>query len=265
MKTTFVTALSVALALVSSSADASRNDIQRKLILGGSIVKAKAKTYTVGLRTSEDGESFCGGTLVSPIHVLTSSQCTAKNIRWASIGSHYLNGAKDGEQIKVASVMNHPNFSVNIDFSDDFALLELETVSSFKPVKLAAADDSDFKAGATATAIGWGLTGENGVMSKELRSVDLTLISDKECAQLTTIDDSMMCVGGVISEGACGGDTGGPLVVESADGGQDELVGVVSWSKDNACGQGPSYPGMYSRVSRARSWIDPIIRSSCFD
>ncbi|ETI40830.1 hypothetical protein F441_13773 [Phytophthora nicotianae CJ01A1] len=264
MKTAFVTAASLALALASSPVDASEN-VHRKLILGGSVVKAKAKTYTVGLRSSEDGESFCGGSLVSPTHVLTSSQCAPKNIRWASIGSHYLSGTKDGEQIKVAAVMNHPNFSVNVDFSADFALLELETVSSFKPVKLAAADDSDFKAGATATTIGWGLTGENGVMSKELRSVDLPFISDKECQQVAAIDSTMVCVDGVISEGACAGDTGGPLVVESANGGNDVLVGVVSWSKDNACGQGPFYPGVYSRVSRARSWIDPIIGSSCFD
>ncbi|EEY69715.1 uncharacterized protein PITG_06191 [Phytophthora infestans T30-4] len=161
--------------------------------------------------------------------------------------------------------MNHPNFSSNIDFSSDFTLLELDTPSSYKPVKLAGADDSDFKAGAAATAIGWGLTGENGAMSNELLSVDLTVLSDKECEQLVTIDSSMLCVKGVISKGACAGDTGGPLVVESTSNGRDILVGVVSWNKDKGCGQGPFYPGMYSRVSRARSWIDPIIGSSCFD
>ncbi|KAL3672650.1 hypothetical protein V7S43_001945 [Phytophthora oleae] len=253
----------LALALVSSPTDATNQNIQRQLILGGTLVPAKSKTYMVGLRHSADGESFCGGSLVSPIHVLTASQCTADNIRWASIGTRHLNGTVDGEQIKVVSVLNHPNYSVNAAYSDDFALLELETASSFTPVKLAAADDSDFKAGATATALGWGLTNEGGSMSKELRRVDLPLISDKECKQMSDIDDTMMCAGGLISEDVCDGDYGGPLVIESR--GKDVLLGVVSWSKDNACGRGPYYPGMYSRVSRARSWIDPIISSSCFD
>ncbi|KAK1939994.1 Mite allergen Der f 3 [Phytophthora citrophthora] len=261
--TVFAAFLSTALVLVSSPIDATNENIQRKLILGGTIVPAKAKTYMVGLRNSADGESFCGGSLVSPIHVLTGSQCTARNIRWASIGTRYLNGTEDGEQIKVLSVLNHPNYSVSIANSDDFALLELETASSFKPVKLAAADDSDFKAGATATALGWGLTNEGGSMSEELRRVDLPLISDKKCKQVADIDETMMCAGGLISKDVCGGDYGGPLIIESQ--GKDVQVGVVSWNKDNSCGSGPSFPGMYSRVSRARSWIDPIISSSCFD
>ncbi|KAE8913463.1 hypothetical protein PF005_g6304 [Phytophthora fragariae] len=266
MKVACVTAAAIAFTINSSPSDAFRSPIHRQLVLEGTIVPAKSKTYTVGLRFSADGENFCGGSLIGPKRVLTASQCTSYDIRWASIGSHYLNGTEDGEQIKVLSVMNNPNFSVNVAFSDDFALLELETASSFKPVKLAAGDDSDFKAGTKATALGWGLTNEDGVMSEELRRVDLPLIGDKSCAKVSTIDDSMLCAGGLISEDVCGGDTGGPLVIESHQGDrEDVLIGVVSWSNDNACGRGPYYPGVYARVSSARSWIDPIISSSCFD
>ncbi|EGZ09610.1 serine protease trypsin-like protein [Phytophthora sojae] len=262
MKAAFVTLCAVAF-LTPSSSDAIQSPTHRQLILEGSIVPAKTKTYTVGLRHSVDGENVCGGSLIGPKHVLTASQCASYDIRWASIGSHYLNGTEDSEQIKVLSVMNNPNFSANVAYSDDFALLELESASAFKPVKLASSDDSDFKAGATATALGWGFTAEEGTMSEELRRVDLPLISEKSCAQVSTIDDSMLCAGGLISEDVCSGDTGGPLVVESSRG--DVLIGVVSWRSDNACGRGPSYPGMYSRVSSARGWIDPIISSSCFD
>ncbi|KAG1706845.1 hypothetical protein DVH05_027697 [Phytophthora capsici] len=244
MKTVVVTVLSIAIALVSSPIAATNQDTHRRLILGGTLVPAKAKPYMVGLRNSADGESFCGGSLVSPIHVLTASRCTSNNIRWASIGTRYLNGTEDGEQIKVVSVLNHPNYSVSIANSDDFALLELETASSFRPVKLAAADDSDFKSGAAATALGWGLTNEGGSMSKELRRVDLPLISDKKCKQVADIDDTMMCAGGLISKDVCGGDYGGPLVIESNR--KDIQVGVVSWTKDNTCGSGPSYPVLSS-------------------
>ncbi|KAF1783589.1 Peptidase S1, PA clan [Phytophthora cactorum] len=69
---------------------------------------------------------------------------------------HYRNGTQDGEQIKIVSMMNHPNYAENIPNSNDFMTLELERPSAFKPVKLAAADDSDFKPGTMATTMGWG-------------------------------------------------------------------------------------------------------------
>ncbi|OWZ07357.1 Serine protease trypsin-like protein [Phytophthora megakarya] len=265
MQTTFFAVASIAFALACNPVDAALESSQRKLIVGGTVVstKAKAKTYTVGLRGTSNGTNFCGGSLVSPIHVLTTSSCTQNDIRWASIGSLYLDGTKDGEQIKVVSVMNHANYSVNMASSNDFALLELDTPSTFKPVKLAAADDSDFEAGVPSTALGWGSTTEGGTASKKLRSVELPLISDKECKQVAAIDETMVCAGGVISKDVCAGDYGGPLVIKS--GGKDVLIGVVSWNKDGSCGAGPYFPSVYSRVSSARSWIDPIIGGSCFD
>lgn len=265
MKTILVTFISILFALASGRADTSHHDIQRKLILGGTVVAVNENAYTVGLKQKKDGEFFCGGALVSPMHVLTSSRCTVNDIRWAHIGAHNLTESKYGEQIKVLAVINHPNFSTNIEFSNDFALLELETASSIEPVKLAAADDSDFKPTAIATALGWGATSEGGLMSKELLRIAFPLMSDEECDQVTDIDETMLCAGGVISEDVCKGDTGGPLVLEAAgQDGEDVLVGVVSWSRANACGRGPFYPGIYARVSQARSWIDPIVATSCF-
>ncbi|TDH72226.1 hypothetical protein CCR75_009674 [Bremia lactucae] len=265
MKTALFTTVISAFALISAPARASPIDIRRKLILGGSVVKGHEKPYMVGLRSSETGKIFCGGALVSSTHVLAASRCTMKDIRWASIGSHTRSGNNDGELLKVMSVMNHPNYSLNIEFSHDFALLELERPSSFAPVKLAAADDSDFKEGAMATAIGFGLTSEGGVMSEKLQRVNLPLLRDDECEKSVRIDDSMVCAGGVISADVCDGDTGGPLVLEAANGhGNDVLMGVVSWSRNNACGRGPYYPGVYARVSRARKWIDSLATKSCF-
>ncbi|RLN47590.1 hypothetical protein BBJ29_008998 [Phytophthora kernoviae] len=168
------------------------SNIERKLIIGGDVVSANTKTYMTGLRATIGGNSFCGGSLISPTHVLTASHCVVYDIRWVSIGSHFRNGTQDGEQIRVISIMNHPNYQENVKNSDDFLVLELAKPSSFKPVKLAAADDSDFKAGKWATTMGWGTNSEtNGNSSYELQRVDVQLASDEACANYATIDSSM--------------------------------------------------------------------------
>ncbi|KAL3664587.1 hypothetical protein V7S43_010337 [Phytophthora oleae] len=233
--------------------------VERQLILGGETVPSGTKTYVVGLRATVSGNSLCGGTLISPTHVLTASHCVTYDIRWASIGSHYRNGTQDGEQIRVISIMNHPNYAEHVKNADDFAVLELEKPSQFKPVKLAAADDSDFVAGKGAATMGWGVDVEvNGTYSHELQRVDAQLLSDQECAKQAIVDPSMVCAGGVLNHDSCFGDSGGPLILDGGNSTEDVIIGVVSWSKDNTCGR-EGYAGIYSRVSSARSWIDSIM------
>ncbi|ETN10347.1 hypothetical protein PPTG_10492 [Phytophthora nicotianae INRA-310] len=143
---------------------------ERKLIVGGETTEPGTKTYTTGLRSTVEGDNFCAGSLITPTYVLGASHCVPGDIRWVSIGSHYLNGTQDGEQIRVVSITNHPNYTTDGDqMSNDFVLLKLERPSKFKPVKLAAADGSDLKTGERVTASGWGRTDENGTTSYELQ------------------------------------------------------------------------------------------------
>ncbi|RLN50224.1 hypothetical protein BBJ29_010062, partial [Phytophthora kernoviae] len=235
--------------------DEANNHVERKLILGGETVPAGTKTYTVGLRMFEDSNDFCGGALISPTHVLSASQCNGfGDIRWVSVGSHYYNGTDDGEQIKVVAIMNHPDFA---EGSSDYMVLELENATSFQPVKLAAADDSDIKQGEWATTMGWGSMVENGTQAEELQRLNVELWSNDNCSRTLNINNTMVCAGGIEDEDACSGDTGGPLIIESScgDDSKDVLIGLTSWGY--GCGRG--HPGVYSRVSYARSWIDPII------
>ncbi|CAH0485651.1 unnamed protein product [Peronospora farinosa] len=234
---------------------------QRQLILGGQVVPSGTKTYITSLRATPDGDTICGGSLISPTHVLCASHCVPYDIRWVSIGTHYRNGTQDGEQIRVVAAMSHPNYSENVLYADDFSVFELERPSKYKPIKMAAPDDSDFKAGKWAVTMGWGVDAEvNGTYPYELQRVNIQLLSDKMCASVVNIDSSMVCAGGVLGQDSCFADSGGPMILEGSSSDsltEDVLIGIVSWSKDDTCGR-EGYPGVYSRVSNARAWIHSI-------
>ncbi|KAG7376554.1 hypothetical protein PHYPSEUDO_013155 [Phytophthora pseudosyringae] len=223
-----------------------------------SIVPSGTKSYVAGLRATAAGNNFCSASLITPTHILVGTYCVSGDIRWASIGSHYVNGTQDGEQIKVIAILNHPKSS-KANFTDDFAVLVLEKPSSFKPVALPAPDDPDVRDGEWAAKMGWDDTGGEDTMAYELTRENVQLMSTSNCLTETTIDDTMLCSRGTPNVTSCTGDYGGPVVVERPSG--DVLVGVVSWGDD--CRQ-PGFPSIYSRVSAARAWIESVASGVCF-
>jgi len=228
------------------------------LILGGSIVPPGTKTYTTGVRATLSGSDFCGGSLITPTHVLTAAHCMAGDIQYVSVGTHYLNGTADGEQIKVVNRTRHPKYASATN-SYDFLVLELEIASSFPPVALAQGDDSDVAAGGDATVMGWGATTRGGSPSPELLRVDVPIVNNTACAKVLEVDATMLCAGGELDMDSCQGDSGGPLIVEKPA--EDVLVGVVSWG--NGCGLA-GYPGVYARVSVAKEWLTSVAPGTTF-
>ncbi|KAI9980443.1 hypothetical protein PInf_026303 [Phytophthora infestans] len=233
--------------------------VERQLILGGSEVPIGTKTYATGIRSTADGNAFCAGALVSPTHVLTTAACTGfEPPKFVAVGTHYINGTKDGEQIKVVSAQNHTLNNAS-SASYDFALLTLEKPSKFSPIKLPNPDDSDIVAGMWTKVMGWGDTSyPNGTRSNELQSVGVEVWNNEDCARLFVVDNSSVCAGGAPGRDACVGDTGAPLVKEKGQGDADDiLIGLSSWG--SGCGD-PGVPSVYSRVSTAIEWITSVTK-----
>ena len=129
-----------------------------------------------------------------------------------------------------------------------------------------------------ATVTGFGTTSaESDQPSTRLLTVDVNIISNSACRSKnpvysSKVVDTMLCAsvpqGGKVVQGvlcagtdilptaqdACKRDSGGPLV--QAEGGKNTLLGVVSWGQ--GCAEA-RYPGVYTRVSKYRTWIDTQI------
>jgi secreted trypsin-like serine protease len=245
-------------ALVATAAVAHASDIN-PLIIGGSVVAIGQKTYTVGLRNRPEDKSWCGGSLISPTHVLTAGHCDGASV--ISIGSHFLSGAKDGERIAVKKETRHPKYNSTTS-SYDYSILELVSPSKYTPIRLLSADSETF-AGLSATVIGWGRTKEIGSQSNDLMRVNVNVVADAQCKAAgldgPPISETMFCAGGEASKDSCKGDSGGPLILENAPG--DVLIGVVSWGE--GCGRAGK-PGVYSKVSFVKDWILSLAPTATF-
>lgn len=103
-----------------------------------------------------------------------------------------------------------------------------------------------------------------GAFSQVLKHVtNLDFIPNENCNSPTLYDgrikDIMICAGGT-GQDTCSGDSGGPLILRDSKGNPsfDRVVGIVSFGPKE-CGQ-QGVPGVYTRISQLRSWIDGKIQ-----
>ena len=131
-------------------------------------------------------------------------------------------------------------------------------------------------AGQTATVVGWGSLKENGPQPNTLMEVTVKIWDNPTCkdtygnAAPGGIMDHMLCAGQkgkdscsvrktfitkLFTNFCMQGDSGGPMQIGS--GNSWTQIGVVSWGI--GCGKS-HYPGVYSRVTELRDWIDSIVK-----
>lgn len=239
-------------------------------IIGGEEAEPGAWPWMAALVSSDSPDAFngqfCGGSLIAPTWVLTAAHCTegatAAGID-VVLGRHILS-SNDGERIRVAEIINHPNYNANT-VDSDIALLRLSRAASQTAVSpLSQSNLSLAVPGTNATVTGWGNTSTTGAsFPDELRQVTVPLVSNPTCNAPNSyngaITDNMLCAG--FAQGgkdSCQGDSGGPLVVPDGNGGWVQ-AGVVSWGF--GCAE-PNLYGVYARVSNFHSWIAEQIGDS---
>jgi trypsin len=233
----------------------------------------------------------CTGTLVTTRHVVTAAHCSSitpagvvntpigqpGQLIELSIGAHEtpsssLGGGyvSDGEKHVAKNVFVNPGWAGIGSVSHDAAVIELDTRSSKRPVRIASAAERPlWRAGTMATIAGFGVTESDGEQPDVLQEARVPIYSDRNTAKAYPylVDGVDPLFGGFESEtqvGAgfqkggvdtCQGDSGGPLLVPT--GTTMRLVGDTSYGA--GCAE-PGFPGVYGRLADTtlREWIRSV-------
>ncbi|XP_069360806.1 uncharacterized protein [Maniola hyperantus] len=265
--------------------------IEGERIFGGNRTKLFEMPWMVLLSydSARGTKLSCGGSLISEWYVLTAAHCisflgTKLKLRSVILGEYDVRRDPDCERMEgelfcapkvrnvaVDTVIPHPDYSPQ-RLGDDIGLIRLAepadfTLDSMKPICLPTSPElqSENLEGLNGVVAGWGAT-EDGLQSPVLLSVDLPIISNRDCQALYNgsprIDKSQLCAGGIRDKDSCGGDSGGPLLypgrTRAGAGVRYVQRGIVSYGSKR-CGLG-GFPGVYTRVANYMDWILDNIR-----
>lgn len=236
---------------------ASAESAAQARIVGGTRTSTAEAPWVVALTTAS-GQHFCGGTLVRPDKVVTAAHCTldpSTGEQRPPAELQVVSGRTDlrtdqGVVTEVARVWRHPEYT-GFTQGEDVAVLTLSAPAPQSPLRMVgAAETGPYRQGTPGRVFGWGRTSESGPLSHVLRSVEVPVIANADCAGAYSAFDAaaMFCAGAPEGgQDACAGDSGGPFVVNG------RLVGIVSFGTGCArAGQ----PGVYTRLS---AYADEVV------
>ncbi|MDR2234018.1 MAG: trypsin-like serine protease [Tannerella sp.] len=231
-------------------------------ITGGDDINITSVPWQVLVNVN--GNDNGGGSIVAPNFILTAKHV----VETSPGGSIYAPSAvkvyagitcrsekSSSNTFNVTNIIPHPTM--------DVALLQLSTNITFNSnrnaINWASTDNSLYNAGRAVRVSGWGwLTPFGNAFAPCLQAVDVHIISNQDASNMlgTILAAYEMATTGVgsIRQGACNGDSGGPLTTLS-NSNEPMLIGVVNWALAGCSGNNGNSPSVYLRVSSILNWI----------
>ncbi|XP_032688263.1 serine proteinase stubble-like isoform X2 [Odontomachus brunneus] len=244
-------------------------------IVGGSQSSFGKWPWQISLRQWRQSTYLhkCGAALLNQNWAITAAHCVDSvppSELLLRIGEYDL--AKEEEpygyqERRVQIVASHPQFDSRT-FEYDLALLRFpEPILPFQPniLPICLPDDDETYVGRTAYVTGWGRLHDDGPLPSILQEVAVPVVNNTVCEDMYRtagyvehIPHIFICAGwrngGYDS---CEGDSGGPMVIQRARDKRWILAGIISWGIGCAV---PNQPGVYTRISEFREWINQILQ-----
>lgn len=223
-------------------------------VVGGTDARPNQFPHQVSLQYRNSNYHFCGGSVIRPHFVVTAAHCLdTKVATMYQVRAGTIHVAAGGVVLNATAQFLHPDFR-RATLQSDIALVQLAGRltygESIRPIALPIMIHSD---PLPVTLTGWGYTSLESISLPDiLQTLDLATTNLTHCQTFMThwpVGECQVCTLAPEGQGACNGDSGGPLIWKNT------LIGVVSFGFPCALGK----PDVFCGVRCYVPWILEVI------